>query len=115
MLRSSPHPPERCRRAATPERATFAQSAEIDDFVAMLGRFERREIDAEGWRAYRVVRGAYSQRQEGVHMLRVKLPQGIADAPQLHALADVAEYWSRGFGHVTTRQNFQFHFVRPRD
>src|SRR5512138_2210376 len=48
-------------------------------------------------------------------MLRVKLPQGIADAAQLHALADVARRYSRGFGHVTTRQNFQLHFVAPRD
>src|SRR5438552_1035590 len=44
-------------------------------------------------------------------MLRVKVPQGILDAPQLHALADVAETFSRGFGHVTTRQNVQFHFI----
>jgi sulfite reductase (NADPH) hemoprotein beta-component len=48
-------------------------------------------------------------------MLRVKLPQGVADAAQLRALADVAARWSRGFGHVTTRQNVQFHFVKPAD
>jgi len=96
-------------------RATFAVDAEIDDLVAMLGRYERREIDAEAWRAYRVVRGTYSQRQDGVHMLRVKLPQGVADAAQLRALAEVAARWSRGYGHVTTRQNFQFHFVRSAD
>ena len=35
--------------------------------------------------------------------------------PQLHALADVAERYSRGFGHITTRQNLQFHFVRLHD
>ena len=48
-------------------------------------------------------------------MLRVKIPQGVLDAPQLDALADVAERWSRGFGHVTTRQNVQFHFVTLHD
>jgi len=96
-------------------RATFAVDAEIDDLVTMLGRYERREIDAEAWRAYRVVRGTYSQRQDGVHMLRVKLPQGVAEAAQLRALAEVARRWSRGWGHVTTRQNFQFHFLRPAD
>jgi hypothetical protein len=47
--------------------------------------------------------------------VRVKIPQGLLDAEQLRALAEVAVYWSRGFGHVTTRQNVQFHFVRPRD
>jgi sulfite reductase (NADPH) hemoprotein beta-component len=94
-------------------RASFADTAEIDAFVETLGRFERREIDAEQWRAYRVVRGAYSQRQDGQHMLRIKLPQGIADAAQLRALAEVGARFSRGYGHVTTRQNVQFHFLRP--
>jgi sulfite reductase beta subunit-like hemoprotein len=96
-------------------RATFADTREIDLFVEELRRFERGEIDADAWRVYRVARGAYGQRQDGLHMLRVKIPQGIADADGLRALAEVAERWSRGFGHVTTRQNLQFHFVRPAD
>jgi sulfite reductase (NADPH) hemoprotein beta-component len=93
----------------------YADPRDVDLFVETLRRFERREIDAEAWRAFRVVRGAYSQRQDGVHMLRVKLPQGVAGAAQLRALADVAARFSRGYGHVTTRQNFQLHFVRPAD
>jgi sulfite reductase beta subunit-like hemoprotein len=97
------------------DRDGFADAREIDAFVETLHRFERGELDAEAWRAYRVVRGAYSQRQDGVHMLRVKLPQGVASAEQLRALADVARRFSRGFGHVTTRQNFQLHFLRPAD
>jgi sulfite reductase beta subunit-like hemoprotein len=101
--------------AGTRTRQTFADPREIDAFVEELRRFERGESDAEAWRAYRVVRGVYSQRQDGLHMLRVKIPQGIADADQLRALADVAEWSSRGFGHVTTRQNVQFHVVRPTD
>ncbi len=96
-------------------RPAFADEAEIDAFVAELGRFERGEIDADSWRAYRVVRGAYSQRQEGVHMLRVKIPQGVATAAQLRALAQVGARYSRGYGHITTRQNVQFHFVKPAD
>ena len=105
------------RNQTNPSRpgASYAHGPEIDAFVEMLGRFERGEIDADAWRAYRVVRGAYSQRQDGVHMLRIKIPQGIADAAQLRALADVARRYSRGWGHVTTRQNFQVHFVRPAD
>jgi sulfite reductase (NADPH) hemoprotein beta-component len=45
-------------------------------------------------------------------MLRVKIPQGVLTADQLDALADVGERYSRGFGHITTRQNVQFHFVK---
>jgi sulfite reductase beta subunit-like hemoprotein len=97
------------------ERESFADPHEIDAFVATLERFERGEIDAEQWRSFRVLHGAYAQRQEGIHMLRVKIPQGVATADQLRALADVAARFSRGFGHVTTRQNLQIHFVRPAD
>jgi sulfite reductase beta subunit-like hemoprotein len=96
-------------------RDTFADDAEIAVFLETLGRFERGELDAEQWRAYRVARGAYGQRQDGVHMLRIKLPQGAVTSDQLRALADVGARFSRGFGHVTTRQNFQLNFVRPGD
>ena len=82
----------------------------------MLGRFERGEIGPDEWRAFRLVRGTYGQRQTGdAQMLRVKIPQGILDAPQLNALADVAERYSRGFGHITTRQNIQLHFLKLHD
>jgi sulfite reductase (NADPH) hemoprotein beta-component len=101
-------------RPAQP-RATFADPAEIDAFVETLHRFEQGGLDADAWRAYRVTRGVYSQRQDGVHMLRIKLPQGWVDVRQLRALAEVARRFSRGFGHITTRQNFQVHFVKPGD
>jgi sulfite reductase (NADPH) hemoprotein beta-component len=94
------------------ERLTFADERDIDEFVSMLGRFERGDISAEEWRKFRLLRGTYGQRQpEAVHMLRVKIPQGIVNGAQLRALAGVATAYSRGFGHVTTRQNVQFHFV----
>jgi sulfite reductase (NADPH) hemoprotein beta-component len=93
-------------------RLSFADAAEIDDFVRTLERYERGEIGADQWRAFRLVRGTYGQRQADQSMLRVKIPQGILGPAQLQALADVAETHSRGFGHVTTRQNLQFHFVK---
>ncbi len=95
--------------------ATFADAAEITAFAETLARFERGEIDAEAWRAYRVARGAYGQRQDGVHMLRVKVPQGAASSSQLRALAEVARRFSGGGLHVTTRQNVQLYFVKPAD
>jgi sulfite reductase beta subunit-like hemoprotein len=97
-------------------RLSFADEKDIDEFVTVLGRFERGEIGPDEWRAFRLVRGMYGQRQTGdAQMLRVKIPQGVLDAAQLNALADVAERYSRGFGHITTRQNLQFHFVKLHD
>ncbi len=97
-------------------RLSFADEKDIDDFVTMLDRFERGDIGPDEWRAFRLVRGTYGQRQSAdAQMLRVKIPQGILDGAQLNALADVAERYSRGFGHITTRQNIQFHFVKLHD
>jgi len=94
-------------------RLSFADQAEIDDFVATLDRFERGELTPDQWRQFRLVRGTYGQRQTtDSQMLRVKIPQGVLTADQLMALAEVGERYSRGFGHITTRQNMQFHFVR---
>src|SRR5207247_10345081 len=97
-------------------RLSFANEAEIDEFVATLERYERGELSADGWRAFRLVRGTYGQRQaEDAQMLRVKVPQGVLTSAQLYALASVGEKYSRGFGHITTRQNIQFHFVSLHD
>lgn len=96
-------------------RVSFASEAEIDEFAATLDRFERGEIGPDAWRAFRLTRGTYGQRQDDVSMVRTKIPQGVLDGSQLRALADVAERYSRGFAHLTTRQNMQFHFVQLRD
>jgi sulfite reductase (NADPH) hemoprotein beta-component len=97
-------------------RLSFADEADVDEFVRTLESYEKGELGPDQWRAFRLVRGTYGQRQAGdVQMLRVKIPQGILDVPQLEALADVAERYSRGFGHVTTRQNVQFHFMKLHD
>ena len=69
------------------------------------------------WRAFRLVRGTYGQRQDGRRPDAARQdPAGRSSTrAQLEALADVAERYSRGFGHVTTRQNVQFHFVQLHD
>ena len=97
-------------------RLSFASEADIDEFAGVLGQFERGEISSEQWRVFRLVRGTYGQRQaDDAQMIRVKIPQGALSAEQLLALADVAEQYSRGFGHITTRQNVQLHFVKLHD
>jgi sulfite reductase beta subunit-like hemoprotein len=97
-------------------RLSFASEADIDEFVRTLDQFERGEIGPDQWRVFRLVRGTYGQRQsEDAQMLRVKIPQGVLTGAQLEALGDVADLYSRGFGHITTRQNVQFHFMKLHD
>src|SRR3954470_9212172 len=77
-------------------RLSFASVADIDEFVATLERYERGEITPEQWRAFRLVRGTYGQRQAtDSQMLRVKIPQGVLTSDQLRVLADIGERYSR--------------------
>ena len=94
-----------------PAPLRFSSVADIDDFIDHLRRFEAGELAADEFKVYRLGRGAYGQRQANVNMLRVKIPQGVLAAAQIERLADVADQFSRGFGHITTRQNVQFHFM----
>src|SRR5579864_7744310 len=97
-------------------RLSFASQADIEEFVATLERYERGELTPDQWRAFRLVRGTYGQRQAAdAQMLRIKVPQGVLTSDQLAALADVAEKYSRRFCHITTRQNIQLHFVKLHD
>ena len=97
------------------EKPSFADERDIDEFVDTLSRYENGDISADDWRRFRLLRGTYGQRQDGVQMMRIKIPQGITTGNQLRALGDVAAKYSRGFGHVTTRQNIQYHFVQLKD
>jgi sulfite reductase (ferredoxin) len=98
--------------ANTPAELRFSSEKDIEEFVVGLEKYERGEISADVFRGFRLNRGVYGQRQSDVNMIRVKIPHGIITAEALIACADVADQYSRGFGHVTTRQNIQFHFVK---
>src|SRR5205085_3800598 len=70
-------------------RLSFASEADIDEFVETLRKFESGELGPDRWRAFRLVRGTYGQRQEAdAQMLRVKIPMGALDGGALRALAD---------------------------
>jgi sulfite reductase beta subunit-like hemoprotein len=45
-------------------------------------------------------------------MVRIKIPWGGLLPDQLDLMAHIADTYSRGWGHITTRQNVQFHFVQ---
>jgi sulfite reductase beta subunit-like hemoprotein len=90
----------------------FSDKKDIDDFVEKLQAFESGELTSEQFRAFRLLRGVYGQRQADVQMFRIKIPLGLLGPEQLIAIAEVADQSSRGFGHVTTRQNIQLHFMQ---
>ncbi len=101
--------------ATQPHIPRFSDPRDVDEFVQKLEAFEKGEISPDAFRAFRLTRGVYGQRQEGKQMLRVKIPAGVLGKDQLDALADVADRWSRGYGHFTTRQNMQLHFLDMAD
>src|ERR1700678_3485637 len=69
------------------------------------------QLTDDQFRPFRLRRGIYSQRQAGVQMIRTKVPGGLLTAPQMRQLGRVADEFGGGKGHLTTRQNMQYHFV----
>ncbi len=87
-------------------------AADITKFEEMLADYQAGRIPEDVFRVFRLNNGIYGQRQGGTNqMVRVKVPYGAMTAGQLDLLADVVDEHSRGWGHITTRQNIQFHFV----
>src|SRR3954447_15205912 len=82
------------------------------------------------WQGYRAVspddqyrlkfQGVCSQRnpdvsKDGYSFLRIKIPFGQVKPTQLSCLAELAEKYGRGWGHLTTRQGLEIHSVRLED
>ena len=85
---------------------------EIQRFDAEVDRFRVGELDNTVFTPFRLRQGVYGQRQADVQMIRIKLPGGIASADMLDCLADITDqYVPLGKGHITTRENIQFHHV----
>ena len=90
-------------------RSTVRQ--EIETFRERAQQFLAGEITEDQFRPFRLKHGIYGQRQAGVQMVRCKIPGGLLTARQVEQLARVAEEFGGGHGHLTTRQNIQYHFV----
>jgi sulfite reductase beta subunit-like hemoprotein len=89
----------------------WADDEEIDTFERFVQDFWTGRVNPDDFKRFRLQHGVYGQRQQDVQMVRVKIPWGGLTADQIERLADVADRTPRGVGHVTTRQNVQFHFV----
>ena len=89
------------------------EAAEIDNFEKEATAFLAGGGLGDDFRPFRLQHGIYGQRQDDAQMIRVKIPHGTMTADQMDVLGDIAEqYTPRKVGHVTTRQDFQFHFVK---
>lgn len=73
--------------------------------------FREGRIDEEKFRSLRLARGVYGQRQQGVQMVRIKLPYGKMTLAQWKRISEVSDEYSTGNLHLTTRQDIQIHFV----
>jgi sulfite reductase beta subunit-like hemoprotein len=84
---------------------------EIEEFRAKAIEVLAGRISEDDFRPYRLRFGCYGQRQPGVQMMRTKIPGGMLTAEQMDKLSDVSDFIGGGKGHLTTRQNMQYHFV----
>src|SRR5579871_2900555 len=99
--------------------ALQVQEQEYDNTVRRDIELFREQAEAylagnltdDQFRPFRLRRGIYGQRQPGVQMIRTKVPGGLLTADQMRQMARVADEFGGGKGHLTTRQNMQYHFV----
>lgn len=84
---------------------------DIVELEKKIRLFREGKMDEEKFRSLRLARGVYGQRQQGVQMVRIKLPYGKMTLAQWNRIADVSDEYSTGNLHLTTRQDIQIHFV----
>ncbi|EZH74537.1 nitrite reductase [Aquimarina atlantica] len=84
---------------------------DVIELANKIEQFHKGKIDEEKFRSLRLARGVYGQRQEGVQMIRIKLPYGKVLSNQLRRICEVSDEYSRGRLHITTRQDIQIHYV----
>lgn len=97
------------------EQEISLKEAIVEKDVLELGRkieqYKNGSLHEDKFKALRLARGVYGQRQQGVQMIRIKLPFGKVTARQLRRIAAVSDEYSTGHLHITTRQDIQIHYV----
>ena len=82
----------------------------VEQFRDQVRRRLGGELTEEEFRPLRLRNGLYLQLH--AYMLRVAIPYGTLSPDQLRGLAHIARTYDKGFGHFTTRQNIQFHWIK---
>jgi len=101
--------------APIPRDLDAEQQRDIERFEKAIEQYLNGEISDDVFRVMRLNNGIYGQRQGGTNqMVRIKFPAGSIRPEHWDVMADLADEFSRGWGHITTRQNIQFHFVELR-
>ena len=89
------------------------QQRDIERFETAVAQYLAGDIDEDVFRVMRLNNGIYGQRQGGINqMARVKFPAGSITPEQFEMMGHLADTYSRGWGHITTRQNVQMHYVQ---
>ena len=76
-----------------------------------VDQYRAGDVTNDEFRPMRLSYGLYYQLDHTSHMQRIKVPGGMLTSAQMNRLNDVADAYGRGVGHVTTRQDVQFHWV----
>ncbi len=84
---------------------------DIIELEQKIRLYREGKMTDEKFRSLRLARGVYGQRQQGVQMVRIKLPYGKMTLRQWKRISDISDEYSTGNLHLTTRQDIQIHFV----
>jgi sulfite reductase (NADPH) hemoprotein beta-component len=82
----------------------------VAEFRDQVARRLSGELTEEEFKPLRLMNGVYLQLH--AYMLRTAIPYGTLSSQQLRMLAHVARRYDRGYGHFTTRQNIQYHWIK---
>jgi sulfite reductase (NADPH) hemoprotein beta-component len=89
----------------------------IQERVAQFRDQVRRRIAGEltedEFRILRLQNGLYMQRHAYMH--RIAIPYGQLSSRQMRMLAHIARKYDRGYGHISTRQNIQYNWIKLED
>ncbi|MHA6316776.1 nitrite/sulfite reductase [Altererythrobacter sp. CAU 1778] len=84
--------------------------ARVEEFRDQCRRRLEGTLTEDQFKPLRLMNGLYLQLH--AYMLRVAVPYGTLNGRQMHALADIADKYDRGYGHFTTRQNIQYNWIK---
>src|SRR5262249_40959032 len=82
----------------------------VAEFRDQVARRLSGALTEDEFKPLRLMNGVYLQLH--AYMLRIAIPYGTLSSAQLRMLAHVARRYDRDFGHFTTRQNIQFHWIK---